>query len=85
MMSESVAKFAERLTANMTIAEPSAQDMARARKLKKKLERLELLDIYHPHLQPLILEYFARDLAAARAGSPAAARQQPRRRQAARQ
>ena len=86
MMSERVTKFAEILTASMTNAEPSAYDMACARKLKKKLERLELLDMYHPNLQPLILEYFARELAAIRASSPAAARQQARRRrQSARQ
>jgi hypothetical protein len=85
MLTERVTKFATKLTANMTNAEPSALDMACARKLKDKLETLDLLDIYHPHLDPLVLEFFARELAAIRDTSPAAARQQPRpRRQPAR-
>jgi hypothetical protein len=77
MLSESLTKFADNLASNMTNAEPSAYEMRLARKLKSKLEDLRLLDIYHPRLQPLIVEFLARELAAARHASPAPTRREP--------
>jgi hypothetical protein len=78
MLSESLTEFAGRLSAKMTNTAPSAYEMGLARKLKTKLEDLCLLDIYHPRLQPLIVEFLARELAAARHASPGAARREPR-------